>query len=56
MNKTQDPSKIRMILKFDVGADGFLKMITVLAVSAVIVLVVGIYFLNIMMHEMRQLS
>lgn len=41
----------RMILKFDTGADGFLKMIYVLAGTAVIVLVVGIYFLSRHYHE-----
>lgn len=34
-----------MILKFDTGADGFMKMIYVLALMAVIILVVGAYFL-----------
>ena len=36
---------MRTILKFDTGADGFLKMIYVLAVTAVSVLAIGIYFL-----------
>lgn len=43
MKKT--PNNIRMILKFDTGADGFEKMIFVLAVTAVMVLLAGIYFL-----------
>ena len=51
-----DAKKIRMILKFDTGADGFLKMIAVLAVSAVVVLGVGVYFLNMFLMEMRQIS
>ena len=34
-----------MILKFDTGADGFQKMIYVLAVTAIGVLISGIYFL-----------
>lgn len=34
-----------MILKFDTGADGFLKMIYVLAVLAVLTLFIGLYFL-----------
>ena len=38
-------NNIRMILKFDTGADGFEKMICVLAVTAVGVLLAGIYFL-----------
>jgi len=37
--------KIKTILKFDSGADGFQGMIYVLAVSATIVLILGIYFL-----------
>lgn len=36
---------MRTILKFDVGKDGFEKMIIVLAITAVIVLCLGIYFL-----------
>ncbi len=48
-----DPQKLRMILKFDTGADGFLKMIYVLAISAVVVLVVGIYFLLFYYHGLR---
>ena len=36
---------MRTILKFDTGADGFLKMIYVLAFFAVIVLIAGGYFL-----------
>ena len=47
---------MRTILKFDTGADGFKKMMIVLGVTAVIVLVVGIYFLNTVIHEMKQLS
>ncbi len=37
--------KLRTILKFDTGADGFLKMIYVLAVTAGAVLIIGAYFL-----------
>ena len=36
---------MRMILKFDTGADGFKAMIYVLAVTAAGVLILGIYFL-----------
>lgn len=36
---------MRTILKFDTGADGFLKMIFTLAVFAIFVLGAGIYFL-----------
>ena len=39
---------MRTILKFDTGADGFLKMIYVLAATAAAVLVFGIYFLVFM--------
>ncbi len=40
-----DKKKLRMILKFDTGADGFLKMIWVLAACAIIVILTGTYFL-----------
>ena len=36
---------MRTILKFDTGADGFMKMICVLAFLAGVVLLAGIYFL-----------
>ncbi len=38
---------MRTILKFDTGADGFQKMIYVLAVTAFLVILLGIYFLFI---------
>jgi len=38
-------SKMKTILKFDSGADGFQGMIYVLAITAVVVLVLGIYLL-----------
>ncbi len=47
---------MRMILKFDTGADGFKKMVIVLGVAAVVVLGVGIYFLNMVINEMRSMS
>lgn len=37
-------TKLKTILKFDTGADGFQKMIYVLAFMAMVVLVCGIYF------------
>ena len=36
---------MKTILKFDTGADGFMKMIYVLAIGAVGVLGIGIYFI-----------
>ena len=36
---------MRQILKFDTGADGFKTMMYVLAFFAVVVLVVGVYFI-----------
>lgn len=36
---------MRTILKFDTGADGFLKMIWVLIFMGTVVLACGIYFL-----------
>lgn len=47
---------IRTILKFDTGADGFLKMIFVLAISAVIVLSVGIYFITLVIKDLKGLA
>ncbi|MCA9406610.1 MAG: hypothetical protein KC684_08730 [Candidatus Omnitrophica bacterium] len=41
MSKT----KLKTVLKFDSGADGFQFMIWVLALFAVIVLVAGVYFI-----------
>lgn len=37
---------MRTVLKFDTGADGFKKMIYVLAFTAVVVLVAGIVFIQ----------
>lgn len=45
---------MRTILKFDSGADGFKKMMVVLAVTAVIVLLIGIYFLNLIHLEIQR--
>ena len=47
---------LRTILKFDVGADGFQKMIYVLAITAVIVLTIGILFLNMVIKEMKGIA
>ena len=47
---------LKTVIKFDTGADGFLKMIIVLAVGAVIVLIVGVYFLFMFNQEMKVLS
>ena len=51
-----DVKKMKTILKFDTGADGFKKMMIVLGVAAVVVLGVGIYFLNMVINEMRRMS
>jgi len=42
---------MRMILKFDTGADGFKAMIYVLAVTAALVMILGIYFLIFTFRE-----
>ena len=47
---------MKMILKFDTGADGFKKMMIVLGVAAVVVLGVGVYFLNMVMNEIGLIS
>jgi hypothetical protein len=46
---------LKTILKFDVGADGFQKMMYVLGVGAFIVLITGIYFISLFLKEMRQM-
>jgi hypothetical protein len=48
-------SKLKTIMKFDVGADGFQKMIYVLAGGAVVVLIAGCYFINLFLREMKQM-
>lgn len=42
---------MKTILKFDTGADGFMKMIYVLAVTAVVVFVLGVFFLMDLMKS-----
>ena len=44
---------MRTILKFDTGADGFKKMIYVLAGTAAAVLGIGIYFLITVYQELQ---
>jgi ABC-type multidrug transport system permease subunit len=46
------PDKMRMILKFDTGADGFKKMILVLIVCALVVLGWGLYFLTVIYQQL----
>lgn len=47
---------MKTILKFDTGADGFKKMMLVLAVTAAILLVLGLYFLNLIHKELVNIS
>lgn len=47
---------MRTILKFDTGADGFLKMIFVLIVFAILLLIIGLSFLYFLQHDLHQLS
>ena len=47
---------MRTILKFDTGADGFLKMIYVLAGTAMAVLIIGVIFLTMFFNEVKQIS
>ena len=42
---------MRMILKFDTGADGFKKMIYVLVVTSALVLTLGCYFLLVVFRK-----
>jgi hypothetical protein len=51
-----DKQNLKTIIKFDVGADGFLKMIFVLGIGAVIVLGIGVYFLTVVTKELQWLS
>ena len=46
---------MKTVMKFDVGADGFKKMMIVLGITAIAVLMIGIYFLNVVVKDMRQL-
>jgi len=45
-NSENNTQKIKEVMKFDSGADGFQGMIYILAVTAVIVLIIGLYFLK----------
>lgn len=47
---------MRTLLKFDTGADGFKKMMIVLAIVAALVLIFGIYFLNLVHKELVNIS
>lgn len=47
---------MRTILKFDTGADGFKKMMFVLAVTAVTVLLFGFYFIHLIRQELQKIS
>lgn len=47
---------LRTILKFDTGADGFLKMIIILAVFAAILLTIGFFFLNTLTKDLKVLT
>ena len=44
---------MKTVLKFDTGADGFKKMIYVLFVSAIVLLIVGIYFLSLVSKDLQ---
>ena len=46
---------MRTIMKFDVGADGFKKMMIVLGMTAIAVLIIGVYFLNTVVKDMGQM-
>ena len=46
---------MKTILKFDTGADGFKRMMIVLGVAAITVLIIGVYFLNMVTKDLRQM-
>jgi hypothetical protein len=47
---------MKTILKFDTGADGFKKMIVVLAAASAILLALGAYFLIVVQKELQNIS
>jgi hypothetical protein len=47
---------MKTILKFDTGADGFKKMMAVLAVAAVVLLALGAYLLTLIHKELQNIS
>lgn len=47
---------MKSILKFDTGADGFKKMMVVLAVLACAVLIIGTLFLLMLNQELKGIS
>ena len=47
---------MKTVLKFDTGADGFKKMMIVLAVTALILLSFGIYFVHLIHQELQKIS
>jgi len=47
---------MKTILKFDTGADGFKKMIVVLAVTAIALVALGAYFIIVVHKELQTIS
>lgn len=48
--------KMKTILKFDTGADGFKRMCIVLGICAVALLIIGGLFLITLMNDLKSLS
>lgn len=47
---------MKTILKFDTGADGFKRMMIVLAVIALLLLIIGAFFIKIILKELANIS
>ncbi len=47
---------MKTILKFDTGADGFKRMMIVLAIAASCLLIIGICFIKIVLNELARIS
>lgn len=47
---------MKTILKFDTGADGFKRMMVVLAIGSIFVLAIGVYFIKTVLDELARIS
>ena len=45
--------KMKTVLKFDTGADGFKRMMFLLGALSVLILLVGIYFITVVIHDLK---
>ena len=47
---------MRTILKFDTGADGFKRMMLLLGVLSIVILAVGVYFIIVVLKDLRTIT